>query len=46
MTFPNPGEAGSPVTFKPKYDNFIGGDWVAPVKGQYFDNVTPVTGDR
>jgi aldehyde dehydrogenase len=44
MTFPNPGEAGSPVAFKPKYDNFIGGGWVAPVKGQYFDNVTPVTG--
>lgn len=45
MTFPNPGEAGSPVTFKAKYDNFIGGGWVAPVKGQYFDNVTPVTGE-
>jgi len=27
-----------------KYDNFIGGKWVAPVKGQYFDNVTPITG--
>ncbi len=45
MTFPNPGEAGSPVTFKNRYDNFIGGRWVPPVKGQYFDNVTPVTGE-
>ncbi len=45
MTFPNPGQTGSPVTFKPRYDNFIGGAWVAPVKGQYFDNVTPVNGE-
>ncbi|KMS55115.1 aldehyde dehydrogenase [Novosphingobium barchaimii LL02] len=27
-----------------KFDNFIGGKWVAPVKGRYFDNVSPVTG--
>ena len=25
-------------------ENFIGGQWVAPVNGQYFDNTTPVTG--
>ncbi|MEO1627895.1 MAG: aldehyde dehydrogenase family protein [Bacteroidota bacterium] len=31
-------------TFKNQYDNFIGGKWVAPVKGQYFDNVSPVDG--
>ncbi len=30
--------------FKPRYDNYIGGRWVAPRSGQYFDNVTPVTG--
>ena len=29
---------------KGKYDNFIGGQWVPPKNGQYFDNVTPVTG--
>jgi aldehyde dehydrogenase len=45
MTFPHPGQPGSPVTFKSRYDNYIGGAWVAPVKGQYFDNVTPVTGE-
>ena len=39
-----PGQPGATVQFKAKYDNFIGGKWVAPVKGQYFDNVTPVTG--
>ena len=27
-----------------RYDNFIGGKWVAPVRGQYFTNTTPVTG--
>ncbi|WP_068071522.1 aldehyde dehydrogenase [Novosphingobium lentum] len=27
-----------------RYDNYIGGDWVAPVRGQYFDNISPVTG--
>ncbi|MCD9004882.1 aldehyde dehydrogenase family protein [Luteimonas sp. XNQY3] len=30
--------------FKPRYDNFIGGAWVAPRSGRYFDNTTPVTG--
>ncbi|WP_427963398.1 aldehyde dehydrogenase [Altererythrobacter sp.] len=29
---------------KEKFDNFIGGKWVAPVKGQYFDNISPITG--
>ncbi len=32
------------VPFKERYDNFIGGHWVAPVSGRYFENVTPVTG--
>lgn len=31
-------------TFKNQYDNYIGGKWVAPVKGQYFDNISPVDG--
>ena len=44
MLYAAPGTPGSPVTFKSRYDNFINGQWVAPVKGQYFDNVTPVTG--
>ncbi|HRY01475.1 MAG TPA: aldehyde dehydrogenase family protein, partial [Xanthomonadaceae bacterium] len=30
--------------FRKQYDNYIGGQWVAPKSGQYFDNVTPVTG--
>ena len=39
-----PGTDGSVVTFKPRYDNFIGGEYVPPAKGQYFENPTPVTG--
>ncbi len=30
--------------FKLRYDNFIGGAFVAPVNGRYFENVTPITG--
>ena len=32
------------VRIRPRYGNFIGGAWVAPVKGQYFTNTTPTTG--
>jgi len=32
------------IVIRPKYDNYIGGEWVAPVRGQYFTNPTPVTG--
>jgi aldehyde dehydrogenase len=31
-------------TFKNKYDNYIGGKFVAPVKGEYFDNLSPIDG--
>lgn len=45
MIYAQPGTEGSVVTFKERYANFIGGEWVAPVKGQYFQNSTPVTGE-
>lgn len=32
------------VPFAERYDNFIGGKWVAPRSGKYFDNASPVTG--
>jgi aldehyde dehydrogenase len=32
------------VPFKNRYENFIGGRWVAPASGRYFENITPVTG--
>ena len=44
MIYAAPGAAGAKIAYKPQYDNFIGGQWVPPVKGQYFDVVTPVTG--
>jgi aldehyde dehydrogenase len=44
MIYAQPGQANSKVTFKKRYENFIGGNWVPPVKGQYFENITPVTG--
>ncbi|RXJ89779.1 aldehyde dehydrogenase [Arcobacter sp. CECT 8983] len=31
--------------FKKQYENFIGGEWVAPKSGEYFDNISPVDGD-
>ncbi|ANQ86107.1 aldehyde dehydrogenase [Azoarcus olearius] len=44
MIYEMPGKAGAKVQFKSRYDNFIGGKWVAPVRGQYMDNITPITG--
>ncbi|AFM20533.1 NAD-dependent aldehyde dehydrogenase (plasmid) [Mycolicibacterium chubuense NBB4] len=45
MVFARPGAEGSVVEFADRYENFIGGDWVAPVEGAYFDNSSPVTGE-
>ncbi|MFX3635595.1 MAG: aldehyde dehydrogenase [Candidatus Pristimantibacillus sp.] len=42
MIYAQPGHIDSKITFKKRYENYIGGRWVAPVKGQYFDNVSPV----
>ena len=42
--YAQPGTSGALVEFKPRYDNWIGGEWVPPVKGEYFENITPVTG--
>jgi len=39
-----PGKFGTPVAFKKRYANFIGGEWVPPAGRQYFENITPVTG--
>ena len=44
MTFPTPGTPESPVQFKDRYDNFIGGKWIPPVQGRYFENISPVSG--
>lgn len=39
-----PASAGSPLRLKARYDNFINGQWQAPVDGHYFINLTPITG--
>jgi aldehyde dehydrogenase len=44
MIYAAPGTPGAKVIFKAKYDNFIGGKFVAPVKGEYFDVITPING--
>src|SRR6195952_3451474 len=42
--YAQPGTEGSVVSYRPRYDNWIGGEWVAPVKGRYFENPSPVNG--
>ena len=44
MIYAAPGAAGAKIQYKARYDNFIGGKFVAPSKGQYFDVITPISG--
>jgi len=39
-----PGQPGSPATYRERYDHWIGGEYVAPAAGRYFENPSPVTG--
>ena len=39
-----PGSPDSLVTLQDRYGHFIGGNWVEPKKGNYFENISPVTG--
>ncbi|MFD2191899.1 aldehyde dehydrogenase family protein [Pistricoccus aurantiacus] len=45
MIYANPGHSDAVVAFEKRYGNYIGGEFVTPVKGQYFDNVSPVNGE-
>lgn len=45
MIYAKPGTEGAVVSFKSRYQNYIGGQWVEPAKGQYFTNTSPCTGD-
>ncbi|MEJ2763418.1 aldehyde dehydrogenase family protein [Photobacterium sp. MCCC 1A19761] len=45
MIYARPGTENAVITFKSHYDNFIGGEWVKPVGGEYFDNISPVNGE-
>jgi aldehyde dehydrogenase len=44
VVYKAPNTEGSLVKFNSRYDNYIGGEWVPPVEGAYFDNVSPVNG--
>ena len=44
MLYAKPGTPGAVVTLKPRYGNYIGGEFVAPLSGQYFSNTSPVDG--
>ncbi|MCR2826884.1 acetaldehyde dehydrogenase ExaC [Microbacterium sp. zg.Y909] len=39
-----PGEHGSLAEYRSRYGHYIGGEWVDPIKGGYFEDITPVTG--
>ena len=43
-TYEAPGASSSPVELKDRYDNFIGGEFIAPTNGEYRENLSPVTG--
>ncbi|MFE2111705.1 aldehyde dehydrogenase family protein [Kitasatospora sp. NPDC059463] len=40
-----PGQPGSIVGYRPRYEHWIGGRWTPPVLGRYFENPSPVTGE-
>jgi aldehyde dehydrogenase len=40
-----PNKSGSLLTYKSRYANYIGGEWVAPKRERYFENISPVTGE-
>ncbi|MFD8818216.1 aldehyde dehydrogenase [Streptomyces sp. NPDC059627] len=42
--FAAPGTEGAIVSYQARYDHFIGGEWVPPARGQYFENPSPVNG--
>ncbi len=44
MIYAAPGTEDSLMSFKPRYQNFIGGQWLEPANGKYFDNISPVNG--
>ncbi|MTE24211.1 aldehyde dehydrogenase family protein [Microbacterium sp. ZXX196] len=43
-TYAAPGQPGSRATYRPRYGHYIGGEFVDPAGGEYFENITPVTG--
>ncbi|MBO6939750.1 MAG: aldehyde dehydrogenase [Deltaproteobacteria bacterium] len=44
MRYESPNQEGSKVTYQSRYGNFIGGEFVDPIDGKFFENISPVTG--
>lgn len=44
MKYHAPNTEQSLVRFKSEYGNFIGGEWLGPVDGQFFDAICPING--
>ena len=44
MRYAEPNQSGSPLNFNTRYGNYIGGEWVEPINGRYFDVICPVNG--
>ena len=44
MRYAAPGTPGAKINFKPRYGNFIGGQWLPPASGEYFEDISPITG--
>ncbi|WP_068426133.1 acetaldehyde dehydrogenase ExaC [Piscicoccus intestinalis] len=42
--YARPGSSDSGIEVKERYGHYIGGEWAEPVKGQYFENITPIIG--
>ena len=43
MKYVPPGQSGSIVSVEPRYENFIGGKWLAPTHGKYRVDLAPAT---
>src|SRR5690349_24205214 len=42
--YANPGARGAVAEYRPRYGHYIGGEFVEPIKGEYFENISPVNG--
>lgn len=46
MIYTNPNESNAKYKVKEQYSNFIDGSWTEPQEGEYFDNISPITGEN
>ena len=44
LAYAAPGQPGAVASYRPRYGHYIGGEFVEPAKGQYFENISPVNG--